>query len=139
VSRQRDPLSVAYDGAARRALHMAIIAHRTGRGVKVRIVSPGPELRRLDVGGLTQHERAFQRACYYPVFKVPRREGLIPKWSLKVTWAKGWERRGSRYGRTATLRMFRYGSGYRHASRGQSYVADPDKRATVDRIGDIAG
>lgn len=133
----RDPLSVRYDGAARLALHRAIIAQRSGKGVRVRINSPGPELRRLDVGGLTAHERAFTRACYYPVFKVPRNAGVKPRWSLKMTWDKGWARKGDRYGRQVTVRLYRYGAGRRHAEKHAQWITNDAARATPGQVGHV--
>jgi hypothetical protein len=104
---QRDPLAVAYERHARAALVDAI---RTGppRISRVFIASPGAEFTSTDRGGRTRHERAFTRAAYYEVQQVPRRTGTPQQWSLRLEWSLI-ERRGSRYGRVVTVRMFRYG------------------------------
>ena len=110
----RDPLSVRYDRAVRRALLAAIAAARQGRPASAWVASPGPEFRQLDRGGRTKHERAFTRSAYYQVINVPRQQGQRAAWSLKLTWGPIENRRG-RYGRTVQLRMFRAGSGARYA------------------------
>ena len=129
----RDPLSVAYDGHARRVLLQAVRAHQEmqggGRGVPVFLSSPAPEFRRLDRGGRTHHERAFSNALYRPVFAEPRRLRERPQWSLKVTWGPVQFRRG-RWGRVAIVRLYRYGSGYRHASQHARWTAGETFRST---------
>jgi len=122
----RDPLSVAYDRRARYVLLQAIRVHQLSRGgsagVPVFVTSPAGEFRRLDRGGRTHHERAFQNALYRPVFSEPRRLGELPAWSLKVTWGPV-RYRGGRWGRAATVRLYRYASGYRHASQHPRWTA----------------
>lgn len=111
----RDPLSVKYDRTARHVLLTAIRAHqanpRQPRAARVWVHSSGAEFRDLDRGGRTASERAFMRAVYYQITKTGRQV-----WSAKLEWGRV-ERRGSRYGRHLRVRLFRYGSGYRAASR----------------------
>ena len=76
----RDPLSVRYDGATRDLLERAARASRSRRAVIAWVPSPRGEVRRLDRGGRTAHERAWTRSMYYQVRIPPRR------WSLKLTW-----------------------------------------------------
>jgi hypothetical protein len=122
----RDPLSVAYDSRARYVLLRAIKAHQESKGgssgVAVFVTSPAGEFRNLDRGGRTHHERAFQNALYRPVFSEPRRRRELPVWSLKVTWGPV-RFRGGRWGRQATARLYRYGSGYRHAAARPRWTA----------------
>ena len=104
---QRDPLSYRYDGYVRQVMLRAIRAERQAQGVAVWIASPRGDF--VDARGLTAHERAFQRACYYLAFRVymnqkPRR---VPPYALKMRWTD--ETRPSSNGRTArrvTLRLF---------------------------------
>ncbi len=135
----RDPLSVAYDRTARRVLLAAIARHRAGGGtVQIWVASPGHEVRRLDAGGLTRHERAFRRALYYPVVQTPRRNQTGQVWSLRV-WPPGpFERRGGRYGRYHRVRLYRYGArGYVAAERrrGPGYTVDAARRSYVGEGG----
>ena len=119
----RDPLSVAYDTRARRALLAAIRSHQHGgTGATVFLPSPPREFRRLDRGGRTHHERQFQNALYYPVFSLPRQARELPVWSLKVTWGKITFHNG-RWGRPARVRLYRYASGYRHAGQRPRWTA----------------
>ncbi len=134
----RDPLSVAYDSAAVRVLNRAVRRHRAGGGyVRTFVVSPGRELRALDPGGHTRHERAFKRSLYYQVVQVPRRLRQPRVWSLRIEYGP-WERRGGRWGRVWRLRLYLYGSGYRRIERtgGRygSYVSDPALRAQPGHI-----
>jgi hypothetical protein len=112
---QRDSLSVAYARHARAALVDAI-GTSPPRTARVFIASPGAEFTRTDRGGRTRHERAFTRAAYYEVQQVPRRTGTDPQWSLRLDWGLI-ERRGHRYGRVVTVRMFRYGRRSLEAAR----------------------
>ena len=127
----RDPLSVRYDQAARRALLAAIRARPAGHAVW--IASPGLELRDLDRGGRTAHERAFTRAAYYLVWRVPINADRIPDWSLKLSWGPV-TRRGDRYGRVVTVRMYTRASGVRHTRKHprQSWAANEALRSTGD-------
>lgn len=132
----RDPLSVRYDRTARHVLLTAIRAHqaspRQPRAARVWVHSPHAEYRQLEVNGRTASELAFQRAVYYQVVKVPPR-----RWSAKLEWGRI-ERRGARYGRHVRVRLFKYGSGYRHVERGgASYVRDEAKRARPGQVGNI--
>jgi len=132
---QRDPLSERYDTAVRRLLTAAVAAHRDGRraGVQAFIASPGREFTRTDKGGRTKHERAFTRAAYYLVMKVPQHRGEPQQWSLKLEWGPI-QRRGSRYGRVVTARLFLRSSGARHAAQhpGSSWRDNPGLRSTID-------
>ena len=123
---ERDPLSTAYDTAVRRALLRAIRAHYAGQAATAFIASPGHEFRNTDRGGRTAHERAFTRSAYYQVWKAPQRAGQVPQWSLKLTWGPI-ERRGDRYGRTVTIRLYTRGAGVRHNNRhpGRSWAGNP--------------
>jgi hypothetical protein len=125
----RDPGSRRWDRRARYALNRAVQAHAIGQAARVFIHSPGPQFRRLDRGGRTVNERAFTRAIYYPVYSVPRALGELPIWSLKLEWGPV-ERHGDRYGRTVAVRLFRYSSGYRHASRQARQYTAGDNRST---------
>lgn len=134
---ERDPLSVDFDPAVRRALNEAR-RKAPPRSVVRFVASPIAEFRDLDKGGRTYHERAFQRSAYYQVFKVPRNEGVPPQWSLKVTWGKI-ERRGGRWGRTVRLRLYQYGRGYSHIGRQRSSDAYVTNEALRARPGVIGG
>lgn len=136
----RDPLSVAYDGRVRRVLLRAIVARRDRKGVRVFVQSPPAEFRHLDKGGLTHHEREFVRAAYYQVFKVPRNAGEMPMYSLKnPKWGPIENRGHGRWGRTAQVRLFRYGSGRRHAERNPQWITDDSRRSVpgnrIDNVG----
>ena len=132
----RDPLSVRYDRSVRRALMRAAAAWPR-RAVQTWIASPGVEFRNLDQGGRTAHERAFIRSAYYQVIKVPQHNGEPQYWSLRLAWGKI-ERHGDRYGRTVTVRLFRYRPG---AGRGRasSYIDNPALRSDVRHRVDGAG
>ena len=114
----RDPLSVDYDPAVRRVLLAAIRERSRGnrRGARTFIYSPPRSFSRPDRGGRTADERAFTRAVYYQVRKVPENAGIDPYWSVKITWGKI-GRRGGRWGREAWVRVYAYGRGRRHAER----------------------
>lgn len=132
---RRDPLSVRYDGAVRDLMIRAARAHRDGRGVQAWIASPRAEFRARDRGGRTAHERAFTRAAYYLVFRVPIRQGRAPDWSLKLTWGDDGQRRASSAGRLARpvqVRLFRR-SGAR--VRGARWVDDPSLRSRIGADG----
>ncbi len=143
---QRDPLSVAYDTYAHRMLMRARRKHQSGSPgwTYVWIASPGHEVRNLDAGGLTRHERAFRRALYYPIIQLPRqqarRTGSTPLyvWSLRTEMVNGFERRGSRYGRWCRLRLYRYGARTYTAAekrRGPGYTSDPALRSYIGEGG----
>ena len=105
----RDPLSVRYDATARQVMLRAARASRGGRGVTVWIASSRAELRHPDAGGRSRHERAFTRAAYYLIFRVPLNRGEPPEWSLKLTWGKDADLRPSSQGRMArpvTARLY---------------------------------
>jgi len=130
----RDPLSVAYDVRVRRVLLRAVRAHQlskgASRGVAAFVASPAGEFRRLDRGGRTRHERAFTRSAYYQVFRVPRSAGELPVWSLKLTWGPIRFHRG-RWGRAVQVRLYRYGSGYRHAQQHAQWITSDAARSTA--------
>ncbi len=105
----RDPLSVQYDAAARQAVLRAARASRQGRGVRVWVASTRRDLKYPDAGGRSAHERAFSRAAYYLIWRVPLNRGASPEWSLKLTWGSDAELQPSSQGRLArpvTLRMW---------------------------------
>ena len=126
----RDRLSVAYDRQARRVLLAAIRARPAG--YRVFVESPPAEFRDTDRANRTTHERAFTRAMYYHVVQVPRRRREPQQWSLKLTWGPI-ERRGKRWGRHVTVKMFTVASGRRHTRQrpGTSYVERPELRSTA--------
>ncbi len=131
----RDPLSVRMDPVARQILLAAIRRHRGGGGwLRFWVPSPARELRDLDPGGLTRHERALRRALYYPVVQVPRRMGTPQVWSLRTEVIDGFVNRGGRWGRYHRARLYVYGArGYSSAERrrGPGYTRDPSKRSYV--------
>ncbi len=132
---RRDPLSVRYDGVVRDLMIRAARAHRDGRGVQAWIASPRGEFRARDRGGRTAHERAFTRAAYYLVFRVPLNRGQAPDWSLRLTWGDDAQRRASSHGRLARpvqVRLFRR-SGAR--VRGPRWVDDPSRRSRIGADG----
>ena len=98
---RRDPLSVRYDAAVHRLMIRAIRAQRQRRGVQAWVVSPGRDLRRPDAGGRSADERAFTRAAYYLVFRLPLNVGAVPAWSLRLSWGEDDELRPSARGRVA--------------------------------------
>lgn len=120
----RDPRSVAYDPVVRRVLLAAIEARKNRRPAEFFVSSPPRDFQFPDKGGLTKDERAFTRSVYYQTYRVPVNEGLDPEWSAKIAWGKI-ERRGTRWGRAARVRLYRYGYGYRHAAKsGQPWITD---------------
>ena len=137
---ERDPLSLRYDTAADEMLRRAIRASRSRHAVRVWIASPRQEFRELDKGGRTAQERAFGRACYYPVFKVPRLLGQRPDYSLKIRW--GTQREPSSHGRLARaclLRIYPYGSGYDHALEQPADTQYTENEALRARPGEVGG
>jgi len=124
--------------SARRLL-LAAIRARPG-SARMFVHSPGGQFRELDQGArwrLTVNERAFTRAVFYQVTKVPPRV-----WSADLDWL-GIENRHGRWGRVVRVRLVRYGSGYSHAEKrpGSSYVNRPELRHTgpPGRPGIMAG
>ena len=76
---QRDPLSVRYDAAAAALIDRAIAF--PGKTVLGTIESPPRDP--VDEGGLTRHERAFQRALYHDSrIRKPRKAG--GEWSMPM-------------------------------------------------------
>jgi hypothetical protein len=128
VAAERDPLSKRYDTMARRVLVAAIRARPSA--YRVFVESPPREFRDTDQSGRTQHERAFTRSLYYHVVQIPRRRREPQQWSLRLVWGPI-ERRGGRWGRRVTLRMFTVASGRRHTRKrpGTSYVERPELRS----------
>jgi hypothetical protein len=120
VATRRDPLSVQYDDITWRLLLRAVRNHQRNpkepTGAEIFVVSPPREFRDLDYGRRTAHERAFTRSLYYIVFRVPRLYDSSPKWSAKLVWGPI-EKRSSRWGRVARVRLFRAGSGTRFVER----------------------
>ncbi len=132
---RRDPLSIRYDGAVRDLMIRAARAHRDGRGVQAWIASPRPEFRARDKGGRTAHERAFTRAAYYLIFRVPLNRGGTPEWSLRLAWGDDDARRASSSGRLARpvqVRLFKR-SGAR--VRGARWVDDPARQSKIGADG----
>ena len=129
----RDPRSVEYDPAVRSVLIQAIRAMRSRHGVIVWVASPRQQFRAKDAGGRTSEERAFTRAAYYQVFAIPRKQGVRPDYSLKLTWGDALEPSShGRRARACRVRLYKYGSGYTHV---RDKVAAPwyvDAEATGD-------
>ena len=83
----RDPLSVQMDAQVRAVLIIAIRRLRNKqRGLLVWIPSPRAQFKKTDKGGLTATERAWTRAAYYAVFKVPRNSGQPVHYALTMDW-----------------------------------------------------
>src|SRR5271170_6074702 len=115
----RDPRSVEWDGAVRSVLISAIRASRQRKGVIVWVASPRGQFRDKDAGGRTAEERAFTRAAYYQVFLVPRKMGVRPDYSLKLTWGDSLEPSShGRRARACRVRLYTYGSGYAKVAKG---------------------
>lgn len=115
---ERDPLSVRYDPTVRQVMLRAIRASRDRRGVQAWVASSRYELAHKDAGGRTAHERAFTRAAYYLVWRVPLNMARIPDWSLRVQWGTDAELRPSSSGRMARpvrLRIWPRATGRRYA------------------------
>jgi len=139
VQLRRDPLSVHYDGYVRVIMIRAARASRNGKGVRVWIASPRGEFSHPDPRGLTRHERAFSRAAYYLIFRVPMNQyklgGDPPQWSLKLRWTN--EIRpssGGRMARGANIRLFPRGQA--RVRRGASYIEDAGLRSMPTDEGD---
>lgn len=94
---QRDPLSVRYDAMAGKLLGQAIRAPGRWQYLEVARPKPGPRtlawlrqhgitLDRLDAGGLTSYERAFQRALYWNAKQLGISVTRSPTYSLQREW-----------------------------------------------------
>ena len=94
---ERDPLSVRYDAAAGKLLGQAI--RTPGRWVYTDVTRPRPgprtitwlrqhgiSLDRLDSGGLTQYERAYQRSLYWNAKQLGISVTRSPTYSLQREW-----------------------------------------------------
>ncbi len=128
---RRDPLSVAFDPAARALVSDAIKAWKSSRRktdprwVPAIVESPQDDPREDGPDRLSRHERAFQRAMYYD----PRVYGHSPDkaWALTVSWGEIIGRR-----RMLRVRVFSDTTGARHAgsyNRGRSYTRNPALRS----------
>jgi hypothetical protein len=139
VAAQRDPLSVRYDLVADRALRRAIRASRHDGSVHLWIASPRDEFRRLDKSGYTAHERAFIRACYYRIFRVPLNAHVTPDYSMKLPPVTAGPVTSGRPGyrqRQLRLRLWPR-SKARSAPKGESWRDDPNLQSKVgDRMGE---
>ena len=122
---ERDPLSVRYDAAAFQALMRAGKASKSNRGVRVWIASSSRELRSRDAGGRTAHERAFSRAAYYRVWRVPLNAGQVPEWSLKLSWGDDSDLRASSGGRMARPVTVRLWPRAKARVRGERWTDNP--------------
>ncbi len=114
----RDPLSLRYDGHVNDLMRRAARASRSQAGVRAWIASPRGEFGRRDRGGRTPHERAFTRAAYYLIWRVPINAGVRQEWSLKLTWGTDADRRPGAPGRLArpvVIRLFPRGQARRRA------------------------
>ena len=133
---QRDPLSLRYDGYVDDLLGRAARASVSGRSVQAWIASGRGEYRALDRGGRTAHERAFTRAAYYVVWRLPINAGQTPDWSLKLTWGTDAELRASARGRLARpvqVRLFPRGQA---RVRGEHWNVDGRRSQAGNRIDD---
>ena len=119
----RDPLSWHYDGYVRQVMIRAARAARNGNSVRVYIASPRGQFRTPDAGGRTRHERAFTRSCYYLMFRAPVNAGIVPDWSLKMTW--GDQLRPSSGGRVARPVTIRLWPRSQARVRGEKWTSDP--------------
>jgi hypothetical protein len=100
------------------------------------ISSPRAEFRSRDRGGRTAHERAFTRAAYYQVQKVPHNLGQVPDWSLKLTWGSDGDRRLSRPGHLARPVMVRvFPRSAARVRRGSSWTDDPARQSKIGADG----
>lgn len=122
---RRDPLSVRYDAAVRQVMIRAIRASRSRRGVQAWVSSTSGELRHPDSGGRSAHERAFTRATYYLVFRLPLNMGEPPEWSAKLTWGDDGELRPSARGRLARPVRIRVWPRAQARVRGPRWTDDP--------------
>lgn len=127
ASFERDPLSVFYDGYVRQVMLRAIRASRNERGVAVWIASPRRDP--VDPRGLTAHERAFQRSCYYLMWRVYLNRELVPPYALKMTWTD--ETRPSSSGRSARRVNIRLFLRSKARPRGKRWTDDPAQQSRV--------
>ena len=128
----RDPLSVRYDGVADQVLQRAVRASVRRQSVQVWVSSPRAEFRRKDRGGRTDHERAFTRAIYYRVWRVPINAGVPPDWSAKLSWGADSERRASSAGRLARPVQVRLWPRSQARVRGPRWNQDGRRSEVVD-------
>jgi hypothetical protein len=133
---QRDPLSLRYDGVVDDVLNRAARAYSSNRGVQAWIASPRAEYRAVDRGGRTAHERAFTRAAYYVVWRIPINEGIPPDWSLKLTWGADTELRPSSAGRLARPVLVRLFPRSQARVRGEHWNVDGRRSQQGHRIDD---
>lgn len=104
----RDPLSARFDGAAAEMIGRAI--RFPGKTVLGTIDSPAGDP--VDEGGLTRHERAFQRALYHDARIRKPRKSSAGEWSMP---APDWLPRTGRT-RLVRIRVFSDTSAAYHAS-----------------------
>jgi hypothetical protein len=79
---QRDPLSIQYDALCARLVSQGIANPYSD--IVVRVRSPRGDY--VDGGGLTAHERAFQRSLYRALNSTFGRAQQNPDWSLTRWW-----------------------------------------------------
>lgn len=108
--KKRDPLSVLYDRSTGRLLDRA--GTRVGTWIDTWVPSPRGEA--VDDGGLTRHERAFQRSLYY-LLNGPYTAGWRER-QLEYSLIVRWTNQRGKLGRRVRLRLVPYASGYAHAS-----------------------
>lgn len=128
---QRDPLSYRYDGYVRQVMLRAIRAERQREGVSVWIASPRRDP--VDARGLTAHERAFQRSCYYLMWRVYITRGRVPPYALKMTWSG--DTRPSSEGRTARRVAIRLWIRSQARVSKAKWTASPAGQSKVDETG----
>lgn len=134
MASQRDPLSVDYDAYVGQVCRLAVQRHRNHqRGPVVWIASPRREFRQLDRGGLTPHERAFQRSAYYLVFKAPRNAGAPVHYSLVMEWDKAVKAPAPRnqLARAVRVQLYRYGRAPK-SSRTDGYAFQSTQGHRID-------
>jgi hypothetical protein len=136
VPSERDPLSLRYDGVVDQLLGRAARASVNGQSVQAWIASPRAEYRGLDRGGRTPHERAFTRAAYYVVWRVPINAGVPPDWSLKLTWGGDAELKPSARGRLARPVQVRLFPRSKARVRGERWNVDGRRSMEGNRIDD---
>lgn len=135
---QRDPLSVRYDATVGRLLGRAI--RSPGRWVydEVARPKPGPRalawlrqhgitLDRLDDGGLTAYERAYQRALYWNAKQLGISVTRSPAYSLQREWGPV-TARGRMLGvRLSTPKQARLA--VQRKPRGEQWWRNPDQQS----------
>src|SRR5215469_4465158 len=109
----------------------AIRAERQREGVSVWIASPKRDP--VDARGLTAHERAFQRSCYYLMWRVYINRSRVPPYALKMTWSG--DTRPSSEGRQARRVAIRLWLRSQARVRNAKWTTNPHLQSHVDDRG----